>query len=247
MNLALILIVGFVFGVVLVLWNMFGKRNPLLDAYENESEEERPELLRKREFAEHLISNNVYTRVYDAFHTALGGKPTLDDIVQILKDYRDGKTSLDTMESYIRDNMTLPPEPSGGGNDDGGDEDDSDGNDGGVDEGGEEEGGSGGGDGSEEGGGAEGGGAEDDVDEDAEEASAEAEEASAEAEDASAEAEEASAEGDVVIEEFWSDNVIASKILQAHPMVSKGSLKKMVKEISGGMRSLADVLQNLAS
>lgn len=82
-------------------------------------EERRTEEMKDREFAEHMIRANVYSRIYEAFESATGRKPTLDEVDRVVRAYRSGKTTVDSFESYIRDNpgITADEDSSSDGKD----------------------------------------------------------------------------------------------------------------------------------
>eukprot|EP00873_Tetraselmis_striata_P033664 jgi/Tetstr1/453928/TSEL_040847.t1 len=123
------------------------------DAAESPSETA-PEDMKDREFAEHLLRANVYTRIYGAFDSATGRKPTLDEVDTVVRAYRKGGATLDSLEDYIRSNRELIDK----GGDRAGDRA-NDGDDEGNDEGGDGagDGGDGGGEGDEGGDGTGGG------------------------------------------------------------------------------------------
>ncbi|AUF82387.1 hypothetical protein TetV_295 [Tetraselmis virus 1] len=234
MNIALIIVVGVVVFFIFTMWQMFGKKDNSIDMFHTEDNvddadevpetdaQDRPELLKKREFAEHLIRNNIYTKVFDAYQTALGGKPTLDDISEIISAYKEGKTNMDGMVNYIKDNMSLPAEPetpdidSYGVTEEVAETEDAE---------------------------------EDDT---AEEVAEEETARETDSDDMSGDADNASVEesteevDEEITETFISnDDIISKKLLKQLPKVSKKKLKTTVKEISDGLITFGEAVNKL--
>lgn len=152
LNLAVVIIVLVSLSLAFSAYWFFG-RSSKTDGFETENDavteegpvddsEVRTQDMKDREFAEHLLRANVYTRVYEAFESATGNKPTLDEVEAIIRAYRDGSVTLDGLEDYIRSNPDLGSgsgdgSGSSGGNDRSGKDD---GGDDGEDRTGEESG-----------------------------------------------------------------------------------------------------------
>lgn len=124
LNLAVVIIVMVSLSLAAAAYWFFGRS---ADGFEVEDgpvaeSEVRTKDMKDREFAEHLLRANVYTRVYEAFESATGKKPTLDEVEAIIRAYRKGEATLDGMEDYVRAHPDL--DGSSGGDGDGDDEDD---------------------------------------------------------------------------------------------------------------------------
>ena len=93
-NLAVVIIVLVSLSLAASVYWFFG-RSSATDGFETEDgpvdeSEVRTREMKDREFAEHLLRANVYTRIYEAFESATGKKPTLDEVEAIVRAYRDG-------------------------------------------------------------------------------------------------------------------------------------------------------------
>nr|WRJ70024.1 hypothetical protein TetV2_00579 [Oceanusvirus sp.] len=248
MNLALAFIVLATVALVFLMWNWFGRQNPMIDPFETEDtvddiaenndatgsseisesnivEEDAqdaedddidysdPDLQRSREFAQHLVRRNIYKKAHDAYRIALGGQPTLDDVVAIINAYREGRATLDNLQAHIRENMQLPDAPTETPE-----------------------------------------GEETAEAEETEETDAEAEEteetAEAEETDAATEAEETDAAADAeqgTVEGFSPQDIISSELMARVPSAPLALVTQLVREIGKGMITFGEAVLKLSS
>lgn len=100
-------IVAFVVAFIIAVKLLFGPSSDNVDTFATEEENGvLQEWNEDKVFAEHLIRSNMYTRINDAFNSATGKDPLIEDIDSIIKAYRQGLTTPDSFEDYIRSELS---------------------------------------------------------------------------------------------------------------------------------------------
>ena len=109
MNIAVLFVVCTAVAIAVVSYWLWGRpRTP--DTFVAEEEEEETSTkppTTNPEFSDHMIYNNVYSRIYEAYGSVFGGeKPSLDDVDHVVSAYRDGKVDIEGFENFIANRST---------------------------------------------------------------------------------------------------------------------------------------------
>jgi hypothetical protein len=103
MNVAIALVLGFALALSIAAYLLFGRLDSI-SGFEVESAKKSPDLTTDKAFAEHMIANSVYSRIYDAYAAVFNSKPSLDAVEYVSKAYRAGRAKMDELAEFVKSN-----------------------------------------------------------------------------------------------------------------------------------------------